>query len=469
MHKKTIRRFRTFTFEGKPLKIWQPLGSAYVAGVLREEGHDVKIFDMEFEDEKDTFEKLKKFDAVAVDSETFEDWLFPLITSYGRAKELIKGLNENDVTTIYFGPQPSLWPEHVLKDAKPDFCVINEADYSVRDLVAALEKDKGVEKVKGIAFMKGRKFVKTEPREYIRDLDELPYPAYDLLPMDKYYDNYFKGEKFSIAISSRGCPFRCIYCFRALFGNKFRGHSAERVVDEIEYLGKKFGIKHLSYIDELMVFDKPRLLKICDLIVKRDLGITWRAQSRASLFDNDMAKAMKRAGCVYMDFGVESCSQTILNNLKKGLTREQIYRAFRICKENDLRAFAYLMVGCPGETHETVKDSLGFALKLPGNPGFRLLTCTPLPNTQLFKMAVDNGVLPPNANWDQCYGATGKVMCQLSNEEVAKYLRIDDLTARFKRNPAKFIKAFVKMPARGKAEFIRKRMQGAVNRFLEEK
>jgi radical SAM superfamily enzyme YgiQ (UPF0313 family) len=199
-------------------------------------------------------------------------------------------------------------------------------------------------------------------------------------------------------ITSRGCPYRCIFCSKAVFGKKYRGNSPAYIVDEIRFLKERFGVKEIKFYDDVFTLDRKRVVAICMQLKEQGMDIPWTCETRVNLVDEELLRVMRDAGCYMIEYGVESGNQRILNNLKKDISLEQAIKAFKLTHETGIETVAYFMIGSPEETPETIKETIEFAKKL--DPDFiQFSTTTPYPGTELYRLAVGEGYLPEK--WDE--------------------------------------------------------------------
>ena len=233
------------------------------------------------------------------------------------------------------------------------------------------------------------------------------------------------GLRAAPVLTSRGCPYQCIFCYRGpAAGKVFRGRSPEGVVEEIEQLQKRFGIDHVVFVDDIFTLDKGRAGAICELLIDRTPSLSWRCQTRADCLDESLLDKMKRARCVNVSMGVESGNEAILAATGKRITKEQIRRAFRMAREAGVGTAASLIIGLPGDTRETVQETIDFAMELdPESASF--YAAMPYPGTDLAKMVVERGGTLP-ATWESyCIVDSDAV-----GSEVLEDLRVSSLSGR---------------------------------------
>ncbi|NJD76125.1 MAG: radical SAM protein [Candidatus Methanoperedens sp.] len=372
-----------------------PLGLAYIAAVLEKNNYDVKIIDgpalsvregYGFNDLKNDIKKYNP-DLVGITATT-PQFIFAKSTA-----EAVKEINP-DVPIVLGGAHISCLPEKTMSEIREiDFGVIGEGENTFLELVRKIQqKTDGT--VNGTIYREDGTIKLSPPREFIENIDSIPYPAWHLLPMDLYRPsplNYRRLPATAI-MTSRGCPYRCAYCSKPIHRSKFRAHSPERVVGEIEYLINNFGIKDIQIFDDTFTMDNARAEKICDLIIDKDIDIVWNCMTRADKVTKHLLNKMKKAGCYGIGFGVESGNPHILKRISKGVGMDQIRKAFAWTKEEKIQTRAFFMIGFPGENEETINDSLNFAKELDPT-ALQLMVATPYPGTPLWELAQQEGTL----------------------------------------------------------------------------
>ena len=373
----------------QPTKYAQPpMGLAIIAAVLEREGHQVNILDanaLRLQPEE-VVSQAPDADVVGLTAMT------PTINAAIRIARHLKQANP-DLTTILGGPHAMLLPEETLATAPEiDVIVRGEGEKTFIELLQALEGDQRLDSVSDISYRRNGEVISTPTTVTHVDLDSLPFLAYHLLPLKKYKPEPPHGRAFPFAaiITSRGCPYQCAYCSKPVFGSNFRGQSPERVVDEIAYHQKEFGIKEFAFYDDVFTLNKERAYAIADEIIKRGLKICWSCETRVDLVDTELLHHIKQAGCYCIAYGIESGSPEILNTLNKGITLEQVEEAVRLSQEVGLQTIGYFMIGSPGETPETIRQTIEFAKKLKLD--FVQFTVTiPFPGTKLYELYSEGG------------------------------------------------------------------------------
>lgn len=356
-----------------------PLNLLSVATVLKESGHEVEFVDAGID--YDSYEKVQKrlinFGAVVLLSSTH---------SFGMDMETLRELKElnSNIKTIIFGSHPTFMPRYCLKEDCVDFIVRKEPEFIIRDLVDALDKKRSWKKIKGIGYKKNKKLVLNGPYPLIKDLDELPIPKRSFLSKSiSYFNPLIKRAPYTTLQTSRGCPGKCNFCTVPYFyGHKFRAQSAERVIRELKEIETK-GYKEAFFRDETFTAFPKRNEEICLKMIKEGIDLTWVCNSRVDTVSIEMMRLMKKAGCHMIKFGVESGVQKILSNINKGTTLEQTKKAFGWAREVGIDCHAHVMLGCPGETRETLRKTIDFVKEInPTTATFGIHT--PYPGSKLF-------------------------------------------------------------------------------------
>lgn len=356
-------------------------GLAYIAAYLRSKDVDCVVYDAKFDPKFFNFDNLKRRlledepDIVGFTAMTHE------IDYTAEAAEEIKKVLPKSAIVIGGVHATALPRDTLINYPVFDIAVFGEGEYTAYELAKALEQGLDLNAIKGIAFRRGNEILVNEPREWIRNLDELPFPAWDLFPRAKEYP----------VLCSRGCPFQCAFCMRVL-GNRVRKRSAENVVKEIERLVGDYNIRRVLFRDETFTVNKKYVIELMNLIIRRGLHrrIKWMAQTRVDLVDYEILLKMKEAGCDELDLGVESGHPDILKIIKKGTTPEEAVRAVRLVKKVGMKCNSFFILGHPFETIQTVNDTVNLAIKLnTNNVAFGIMV--PYPGTEVYQMA-KNGV-----------------------------------------------------------------------------
>ena len=367
-----------------------PIYLSYLVAIVRESGYEVAFLDAILEELsiKKFAERVKEIgpDVVVLECST------PSINFDLQSAAAIKEISPS-TRTVLVGSHPTVYHKEIMaKNPSVDGICRGEYDYTVRDLVRARAEGMDWSGVLGLTWRRDGEVIANPDQPLIDNLDELPFPARDLVDSPNYRQGTFRGKHPTTVITSRGCPFHCIYCLwpNTLYGHNFRSRSAENVVDELEECVNKYGIDEVYFDDDSMALDRERMLDICRLIVERGVKFEWISQCRVDSMDEEVLRAMKKAGCRYIRFGVESGSPRMLKLMKKGITTAKAMEAFRLARKVGIRTQAFFLFGLPGETEETVQETIEFAKKIkPGSAQFAV--AIPHPGTELFDITTKNG------------------------------------------------------------------------------
>ena len=300
---------------------------------------------------------------------------------------------EAGAQVIWGGTHASLLPEQTLKNPHIDFVVINEGEETFRELIAAVEEHRGYQDVLGLAYKHNGEIKINPQRPFIPNLDALPMPAWNLVPVERYIYRYTGARRKLVMVTSRGCLFRCSFCYVMDFHKrKYRGRSAGRIHEEIDYLRKNYGIDGVRFDDDLFVLDRPRLREYCDWIHKKDLSLTWESNCRADQVNPDFINTIQRGKCQRLTFGLESGSDRILKFLEKDLRVEQIRRAFELLNRTGIMTGAAFLVGIPTETRQDVEQTVALAKSIRASHT-HFYPYVPFPGSPLAKYCVENGMI----------------------------------------------------------------------------
>ncbi|MDD5194124.1 MAG: radical SAM protein [Candidatus Omnitrophica bacterium] len=325
---------------------------------------------------------------------------------------------KNEFPSIFIiagGPHPSILPRETIKERSIDIVVKGEGEVTFLELVNAIENNDKFENITGIAYKYNSVVYENEDREYIQDLDSLPPPAWDLT----YRASSHQPDSFGTIFSSRGCPYRCIFCAsHKIWSRKTRYMSPERVVKELKYTAGKFKTKYFRFVDDTFILDKNRVIEICAKIKDSQMNINWMCDIRANLVTFELLKIMKDAGCVRVNIGVESGNPEILKYIKKDITIEQARKAFNIVKRLKMESLAYFMLGFPNETIKQMKDTVKLMRRLRSDSSCFCIA-TPYPGTELYDFALQNGILPVTQDWSSFFHHSPEMLLTKSVEHRA--------------------------------------------------
>jgi len=356
-----------------------PLGLGYLAAVLEKNQYQVDIIDCQalkltYEDFKNEISKRKP-DIVGMTSTTL---------TYKSALQIAKIAKEvhPNCVTVLGGSHATFWDENALQECPSlDIIARKEGENTLLELVQRLEADKSYSDVIGTTCRNGKGVVRNPDRPYIENLDELPFPAHHLFPLE----HLRKYGKIVFPLStSRGCTFWCNFCSAVrMFGRRYRMRNPQNVVDELEFLNKKYDAQQFTFYDDAFTVDQDRAKEICDEIQKRKLKIAWDCETRVDMVTKELLMDMKKAGCLAVWFGVEAGSQRVLDSMSKGLTLGKIKNSFKMAKDAGLMTIASVILGFPDETPESALETINFVEEIkPDDVGYYI--ATPYPGTPMY-------------------------------------------------------------------------------------
>ncbi|HRY28762.1 MAG TPA: cobalamin-dependent protein [Elusimicrobiota bacterium] len=406
-----------------------PLGIAYVAASLRQEGHDVRIFDLDAhkygkEDVRKTLEKCD-YDVLGMTG---------IITSFQQQRWIIdEAKRVNPATPVILGGVGvSSIPELFFQQTKVDVVVCGEGDIAIREVLARLSDKKGLADVPGIHYRQGGGVVKNPPRSVVRDPDTLPFPAWDLLPIEKYLCRPSPAwhKKNMTFLTARGCPYQCTFC-QPTGGHLYRYRSIDNVIAEMK---KAMGLYHYGHAllsDECWPIRRDRCFEFCEKV--KPLNIEWSCTGRANLMDEPLVEAMADSGCVMVGMGYESASHIILKNIKKSQTAEHERKAIRLLQKYGIVPSTSYIAGLPGETPATLRETVDFIEDLDV-PIFDFFFATPYPGTALYDYAVTRGKitdpLPLVESYEEMASNLLVNVTDMSDEELIRIKREAEVELR---------------------------------------
>jgi len=375
-----------------------PLGILSIAACLRESGYRVCVIDALVKDwgSREIVEYVRTKKPRVIGFSAITPNFFRAVDYANRVKEAFP-----DILTIIGGHHATILVKEVIKENKAfDIAVFGEGELTAVELMNAyklnnydhtafLNNHGALEKIKGIAFRRDGAIEVSSPRELVDDLDQLPFPARDLVPMEKYIPlpNQYKRLPVAHMAVIRGCPYQCFFCSNnSVFGRKIRARSPRKVIAEIRFLMDKYKIREISFWDDMMTTNKIWINEFCDLLSKNRMDITWTCYARADSVSESLLRKMARAGCWNIFFGFESGNQKLLDNIGKGITLQEMRNVNKWCKKAGKEVRASFMLALPGETPELAQETINFAKELSPEYAQFCIT-TPYPGTRLFDEA----------------------------------------------------------------------------------
>lgn len=365
-----------------------PLGLAFIASYLEKKKEKVFILDLQAENMshaqfQSRLEELRP-DFIGITSTTVE------IEGALSIAKLSKGILPG-AKIIFGGVHPSVMPDEVLSDDYVDFVVRGEGEFALSELISGM---KNISNILNLSYKQDGKIIHNSFRPVIENLDEMPMPAYHLLPMKRYkpsVGNYKRLPSISM-IATRGCPGRCTFCYTGISGKRTRTHSASYLLEQIKLLQKDFKIKEISFYDDTFTAFRENVREFCERIIKEKIDITWSCMSRIDFIDEEILRLMKHAGCHQIGYGLESANPEILRNIRKPMELDLARKVVIITKKSGIDVRAMFMLGNPGETEDTLKKTLRFAIEI--DPDIAIFNITvPMPGTEMYEWAKGHGYL----------------------------------------------------------------------------
>jgi len=410
-------------------KQWQlgqpypPLGTLYAAALMRENNYEVALFDTMFKSDPEEVAAAiteSKPDFFVIYDDGFNYLTKMCLTNMrGAAFSMCKlAKAEGCIVIVSSSDATDRYQEYLQEGA--DFVVIGEAEHTLLELTGHIDKgNSDFSAINGLAYMRDGKIIKTPGRPVLKDLDSLPLPAWDLVDMETYRQSWVKSAgHFSLNMSTtRGCPFKCNWCAKPIYGNRYNSRSPENVIKEIKLLKQRYSIDHIWFCDDIFGLKPGWVIEFSRLMQKENIGIRFKIQSRADLLVNeDNVKALARAGCENVWIGAESGSQKILDAMDKGINVEQIQQATLLMKEAGIKPSFFIQFGYPGELKEDIDLTIAMINELlPFEIGISV--SYPLPGTLFYEKV--KAELKIKTNWTD----SDEMALMFSNAFPASYYK----------------------------------------------
>jgi len=381
-----------------------PLAISYLAASLLEAGHEVKIYS------SDVYHYPPEHLTEYLDKTHFDVVGFGFCGGYFQYKQFLKiseavnkSINRKNFTYILGGPGPGAGPEYFLRKGNADFVCIGEGEKTIVELCAILGKvgREYLPQVNGLAYVKDGKLVKTTPRKLIEDLDTIPFPARDLFPIEHYvlvpYPNKAHTDRLLPMLTTRGCPYHCNFCYRYIPGMRFR--KPEKVVEEMELLVDKYRVNYIVFFDELTMFP-GKTEELCNVIINAKLDIKWLCNGRLNFAKPELLKLMKKSGCTFINYGIESYDNQVLKNMHKQLTLDVIDKGIKDTISEGISPGLNIIFGNYGDNAQTLQSGINFILKYNDYSQIRTIRpVTPYPGSELYYDAIKMGKLKDIADF----------------------------------------------------------------------
>jgi len=369
-----------------------PLGVYYIASYIQLHGYQVDVIDAESKNlsSHELVDHVQKFrpDVLGISSTT---------VAFHRAVEVADTIKKQypNLIIVLGGPHVSSNVEDAMKKNCFDFGVLREGEVTFYHLLETLKKSENCDKISGIAFRKGSRLVVNPPGPSVKDLDTLPFPAFGLISDISIYappPTNFKKLPVVNIITSRGCPSQCTFCDQSIFGRKLRKRSAENIASEIELLYRQYGVREIAFVDDNFTLLPQRVKEIFNILNRKNIHLPWTCMSHINTVDYDLLKFMKDKGCWHISFGIESGNIEILRRIKKNISIERVQQVITWCSKLSIKTKGFFIIGHPGETIETINETIHTALKMPLDDVVVTLN-TPMPGTLQYAEADKYGKL----------------------------------------------------------------------------
>lgn len=373
-----------------------PQGVAYIAAVLLKKGYEVTVYNQDVyrhsEENLTNYLDQNKFDVIGVS----------IIAGYYQYRKLMKissAINRSKNRPFYIigGHGPSPEPEYFLKKTGADVAVIGEGEATILELLKAIESKASFHRIHGIAFMESDEVVITKQRELIEDIDTIPFPAYELFPMEYYRllrNPRCTNSDFVIPVlSGRGCTFKCNFCYRMDEG--FRPRKPGPIAEEIMLLKEKYGITYIAFSDELLMSSAERTVELCEYFIMKNLNVRWCCNGRLNFAKPAVLSLMKRAGCVFINYGIEAADDAVLRNMNKALTTEMATIGVEATLKEGITPGLNIIFGNIGDNKKTLDKGVEFLLKHHDDEAElrTIRPVTPYPGSPLYYYAIKKGLL----------------------------------------------------------------------------
>jgi anaerobic magnesium-protoporphyrin IX monomethyl ester cyclase len=407
---------------------WFPQGLAYIAAVLRRDGNEVIVYNQDVhhfpEEHLTSYLDENRFDMVGVN---FIGGYYQYFKILSIARSINRSKHRPYFVLGGHGPSPE--PEYFLKLTQADAIVIGEGELTILDLIARLRLHEPLPSVTGIAYRENDTVSITPRRELIKDVDSIPFPAYDLFPVYYYrllrLPHCVNGDFVMPVLSGRGCVFKCNFCYRLDPG--FRARSAESIIEEIKFLKKEYGITYISFSDELLMSSISRVVSLCEDFIRHDLHIKWSCNGRLNFAKPKVLELMKRAGCVFINYGIEAFDDETLKKMNKVLTTKQITAGIEATLSVGISPGFNIIFGNIDENRKTLQQGVDFLLKYDDHSQLRTIRpVTPYPGSPLYYLALKRGLLRDVADFYEHKHTNSDLLSvnftQLSDEEFYEAL-----------------------------------------------
>lgn len=375
---------------------------------------------------------------LGISCQTF--YVYPMLAIMEQVKKALP-----NITIIVGGPHIMAYPEETLELEPVDYCIEGDGDFSFKKLLDCINNNnkEGLKDVAGLIYYNDNGDTEKNPPDNL-NLDDVPFPDRDLLGDHKYYTAADGDEQLVTMVSSRGCPFKCVYC--DVLEKKYRTRSPKNIADEMEYIAKKYNNPIIHVFDDTFNLWKKRVMEICEEITSRKIKVRWTSRTRTRPLDEEMVVAMKDAGVVRLHFGVESGSELTLRKIKKGLVKKDILKAFELCEKYDIQSLAYFIIGFDWEAKHEINETIDFVRNI--RPTYIWVNMLyPLGKTESYRQVLESGRLEEDfwTNYSKNPARNAK-MPDFLDKKSKIYLKrkMDEMFINFYLSPKFIFRSFLK-------------------------
>jgi len=377
--------FADLSFRDESIGYIPPLSLVSVAAIFEREGVAVDLLDMDAEglSYSQALQRVRDAspDLIGFTLSTYS--FHPILTWIRKFKE------DTGLPIIVGGAHVALYPEETMSHPEIDYVVVGEAELPLPPFIRAFTTDRDFSGLKSVGYREDGRVIIDRTRQHIPDIDDAPWPARHLLNNELYSNILSHRKNFTAMLSTRGCPYRCAFCDQKT--PKYRIRSPRSFVDEVTFNCREFGIHEFDVYDSTFTANKKRVLEICRLLVEEQVDVSWTVRSRVDSVNKDMLDALRRAGCHTVMYGIESSDRDILKRMRKDISPERVREIVGHSKKVGFEVLGFFMFGFPGETRETIEDTIRFSLELPLDYA-QFTVIVPFPDTEIYEYYMANGL-----------------------------------------------------------------------------
>jgi radical SAM superfamily enzyme YgiQ (UPF0313 family) len=370
--------FKDLSFRDDSIGFIPPLSLLSVAAILEAEGVEVQLLDMDAE-RLDYPHALRRVRAFAPDllGFTLSTYSFhPILAWIKRFKA------DTDLPVLVGGAHAALYPEQTLRHPQIDYLIVGEAEKPLPQFLRAFAAGRSVAGMPSVGCREGGRIVVDRTRQHVPDIDAVPWPARHLIRNELYTNILARRRNFTAMLSTRGCPYRCAFCDQKT--PKYRQRSARSFVDEVRYNLRRFGIHEFDVYDSTFTANRKRVAAICDLLIAEKVDVSWTVRSRVDSVNEAMLRALRRAGCHTLMYGIESANRDILKRMHKDISPRRVREIVGYSKRLGFDVLGFFLFGFPGEGRQTIEDTIRFSLELPLDYA-QYTVLVPFPDTEIYE------------------------------------------------------------------------------------